>query len=273
MAVWAKRSIRKIGYERDFYVHMNGGIPVSVETAINRRVETPISQSDTWTKIVSGRTDALDATDRPVLYALIRHLEVRTPHYQATMEELTQMAVNPDSDIPFTDEERAFFTFVKRNRNSAKAMLNYAATTIEWTETDFKGAGLAILRSPIPLRSSTVPVLSIGVSPHPAIEPPLPGITPYQSVLTLNRTTIASLTPGDFDGAFLNQQINHQTALAFNRRFVMQFSMFDKVRHLITNRENLADDMTWAPYDVVKDDPCKMIFRRKGSQPATPATS
>lgn len=53
-AIWKERSIRGLGYERDFYVHMEGGKPVSIETDINRRIETPISQSDTWAKIVAG---------------------------------------------------------------------------------------------------------------------------------------------------------------------------------------------------------------------------
>ncbi|MGY4408478.1 hypothetical protein ACVWW4_000214 [Bradyrhizobium sp. LB7.1] len=53
VAVWMERSIKSIGYERDFYVHMQGNRPISVETDINRTVETPISRSDTWAKIVS----------------------------------------------------------------------------------------------------------------------------------------------------------------------------------------------------------------------------
>ena len=77
-AVWANRSIESTGFARDLYVHMQGGIPVSVETAINEGIETPISQSDAWAKIACGRADALDSSDKPILYALIRHLEART---------------------------------------------------------------------------------------------------------------------------------------------------------------------------------------------------
>lgn len=180
------------------------------------------------------------------------------------MDDLGQMAANPESDIPFTDEEHTHFAFLRANRNSAKAMLNCMATLMEWTEADFKGAGLAILRSPLPLRSSTVPVLSMPASAHPAINLPLPGMTPYQLLLTLNPATIACLTPGDFDGEFLNQPIDQQTALGFNRHFLIQFSMFDKVRHFITGRENLSADMTWGPYSLVKDDRT-IVFRRRDS--------
>ncbi len=74
VAVWSQRSIESIGCERGFYVHSRDGAPVSIETAINRRLETPISASETWRKVSSGQTEALDHTDRPILYALIRHL-------------------------------------------------------------------------------------------------------------------------------------------------------------------------------------------------------
>jgi uncharacterized protein DUF4238 len=263
VAVWAERSIQKIAYERDFYVHMIRSTPVSVETDINRRIETPISRSDTWTKIATSRADALDASDKPILYALIRHLEARTPHYEATMNELAAMAKNPDSDIPFTAEERNHFAFLRANKDYAKAMFNTMAATLTWTEDVYKSAGMSVLRSPIPLRSSTIPVLAIPAPPHPALRLTLPGMAPYTLILTLNTATILSLTLGDFDGEFLNFQMDQQTALRFNRYFVGQFAHFSQVRHLITGRENLVDDMAWAHYVLVSDDQQTMTFRRQ----------
>jgi Protein of unknown function (DUF4238) len=262
LAVWAERSIQKIAHERDFYVHMSGGIPVSVETAINQRIETPLSQSDTWAKIAAGRTDALDASDKPILYALIRHLEARTPHYEATMKELALMAEDPDSEIPFTADERAQFAFLRAHKDFAKMMFNTMAATLTWTESAFKGAGMTVLRSAIPLRSSTIPVLSIPAPPHPAIKLPLPGMMPYTLILMLNTATVLCLNLGDFDGEFLNMQIDQQTALGLNRYFVGQFAHFPQVRHLIASRENLADDMAWAHYALVKDERRTMTFRR-----------
>jgi hypothetical protein len=264
-AVWAERSIERIAYERDFYVHMSGGIPVSVETEINQRIETPLCQSDTWAKIATGRTDVLDTSDKPILYALIRHLEARTPHYEATMKELALMAENPDSEIPFTAEERAHFAFLRAREDLAKMMLNTMAATLTWTENAFKGAGMTVLRSPIPLRSSTVPVLSIPAPPRPAIKLPLPGMVPYTLVLTLNIATALCLDLGDFDGAFLNMQMDQQAALGLNRRYVWQFAHFPQVRHLIASRENLADDLAWAHYALVKDEPRTMTFRHQPS--------
>ena len=170
VAIWAERSIENLGYERDFYVHMERGNRISVETEINRRIETPISRSDTWAKIAANRTDALDHSDKPILYALIRHLQVRTPHFQATIGDLAQMAADPKSATSFADEERACYAFMRANKDLAKAMLNRMTTTTAWTEES----------SPVPLRSSTSPVFSMPVPPHAAMYLPLPAMTPFQ---------------------------------------------------------------------------------------------
>jgi len=88
-------------------------------------------------------------------------------------------------------------------------------------------------------------------------------MVPYQLVLTLNRTTIASLVLADFDDAFVNTEIGVDTARGFNRHFVAQFAYFDHVRHLITDRHDLTSDMTWAPYELVDDTERKISFRRR----------
>ena len=263
-AVWAQRSIAGVGFEPDLYVHLQNGNPVTVESRINERLETPISKSDTWAKIVSGRTDALDRSDKAILYALIRHLEVRTPHYLATARELAKHAASYDSGIPFTEEERDMYAFLRANPNHENMMFNMMSTSLDWTEESFAGAGLSIFRSPIPLRSSTIPVLAVGAPEDPALRLPLPGMVPYQLVLTLNRNTIAILVLADFDDAFMNSEIDVAIARAFNRRFACQFSYFEKVRHLITDKDDdLITDMTWAPYDLVKETERKIIFPRR----------
>ena len=237
---------------------------MSVENAINKRFETPISKSDTWAKIVSGRTDALDRSDKAILYALIRHLQARNPHFLATTIELAELASSCDSDISFTDEERERYAFERANPDHAKSTFNLMSSSPAWTEESFSGAGLSIFRSPIPLRSSTTSVLVLPAPAHPALRLPLPGMVPYQRVLTLNRTTIASLVLADFDDAFGNTEISVDVAHVFNRHFVGQFAHFEHVRHLITDRHDLTTDMTWASYELVDDTERKVTFRRRG---------
>ena len=261
-AVWAERSIENLGYERDLYVHFRRGIPVSVESDINRAIETPISQSETWAKVVSGRTDALDMSDKPILYALIRHLHARTPHAFSTMRELSELSASPDSDIPFTDEEREMDAQLRSNPGLANAMFNMMASSLDWTVEAYRGARLSIWRSPIPLRSSTTPVLAMGAQAHPALRLPLPGMTPYQLIVALNRTTLATLVLADFDDAFSNIEIDAHVARDINRRLTGQFAYFPTIRHLITGRDDLIADMTWAPYDLIEETARKITFRK-----------
>ena len=262
-AIWQERSIKEIGYEVDFYVHTEHGVPVCVETDINRRIETPISESPTWEKIATGRTDLLDQADRPVLYALVRHLEARTPHYLASMNELAEMAADPDSEIPFTEEERAHYAELRATPGLDRAMLNHMASTTEWAAESYRSSQLVVMRSPIPLRASTTPVLASRAPAHAAAALPLPGMVPYQLMLTLNPTAAVLLVLGDFEGAFANLEVDVLTAEGWNRRYLGQFTHFNQVRHLITDRSELLADMEWAGYDLLAESDSKMSFRQR----------
>lgn len=266
VAVWSVRSIEGLGYERDFYVHLRHGAPVSVETTINRRIETPISASETWKKVTAGRADALDRTDRPVLYDLIRHLHARTPHARETMRELAEMAASPTSEIPFTSDERQMYAAIRSSSGGHSAYTNAMASSLHWAAEDFESCGIWVFRSPIRLKASTTPVLSIKAPADKALKLELPGMTPFCFILALDFHTLVMLAIGDFDGHFANSEMPIPTALHFNRQYVGQFAYFPKMRHLITGREGLTEAMTWAPYDFVEEDQRKVVFRRRPGQ-------
>ena len=252
-----------IGFERDLYVHMQRGTPVSVETTINADIETPLSKSDTWQKIIQGREDALDASDKPYLYALIRHLNVRTPHALTTTLELAAMAADPNSVMEFAEEERAFYASLHNNPQKAQALFNAQASSLSWAERDYRHARMTIYRSPIRLRTATTPVMSLKVPEHKSLILPLPGMTPYQQVLPLSPTALLTLVQADFEDEFRNQDIPFEVAAYFNQSRAGLFAQFDTIRHMVTDREGLVDTMTWAPYDLVKDTPAKVVFRRR----------
>lgn len=266
LAVWSVRSIGGLGYERDLYVHQRDGVPVSVESTINRRVETPLSGSETWRKIAGGRSDALDRTDRSVLYALVRHLQTRTPHARDTVRRLALKAAPPHSDIPFTEEERRMYAAIRQHPDGLERHLNAMAASLEWTSREFHSCGISIFRSPIPLRSATTPVLAVPAPDHPALALDLPGMTPFTFVLPLDPHTLAMLTLGDFDGHFSNRMISPLEAQGFNRQYLAQFAFFPMIRHLITGREGLVSMMTWAPYDLVQEEDRKIVFRRRADR-------
>ena len=264
-AVWAERSISTLGYEQDLYVHYEHGAPVSVETHINRFVETPISRTETWAKIVEGRTHALDITDKPVLYALVRHLEARTPHRWRTMQELTAMAADRDSAVAFSEEEREAYAILRGLPDLAKSIFDEQSASLGWASESYEGCGMTIMRSRLPFRSSTTPVMSIPAPAHPALSLPLPGMTPYQFILTLEPHTAVSLVLGQFSEGFSNLVVPDDVARGLNRHFAAWFSKFDYVRHLVSSRGALVEDMTWAPYDLRVDTPKKIVFQRQGS--------
>ena len=263
LAIWARRSIEGLGFEKDLYVSIKDGIPISVESDINRKIETPISKSDTWIKIKENRSDALDRSDRQILYGLIRHLEARNTHYQQTAIELSKMAADPNGPIPFTDEERDFYRFMREHPGYAKEMFNLMASSLEWTADSFLGSSISIWRSKIPLRTSTNPVMSMEIPDDNRVKKPLPGISPYQLALPLNRFSVATLVLGDFDGMFQNIGIDDDVARGFNRYYAGQFSHFKHIRHLVADRENLEMDMAWASYDVVERSDRRIKFRRR----------
>lgn len=262
-AIWGEKEIRGIGYQEDFYVHTVNGSPFSVETHLNRTLETPIAESDTWAKISSGQTAALDSSDRAVLYALIRHLHVRTPHYEVTSDELVNLATSNDGSMGFSDSELEMYAEMKQFPEMRKAFLNTMAALPSWTERDFRGAMITIGHTCLPLRTSTTPVLTLSSPPHPAMRLESPGMTPFQLVLALSPNTFASMVIGDFDRAFSHVETTEDVARGLNRFHVLQFAKFDAVRHLITGREGLIEDMEWAPYALEQDTKRKITFLRK----------
>jgi hypothetical protein len=58
--------------------------------------------------------------------------------------------------------------------------------------------------------------------------------------------------------------MDEETTIGINRSFAAHFAEFPNVRHLVTGRDRLIEDMTWAPYEVVSDTPAKIVFRRTG---------
>lgn len=259
--VWAQRSIKSIGVERDLYIHTTNGTPVSVEAAIGGRIESPISGSETWRKIVSGNSSSIDKSDKLILYSMIRHLEARTPHYRETFAELVKMSYDPNSEVRLSEEERLIYRSIGKSQNMRDTILNKMAATLEWTEHNFKGAALQILRSQKPFRSSTTPVFALRIPNLPGIQLPYSNMTPFQLVLPLNPYTAAVLIMGDFDGAFENIEVPDLAVAGLNRHRAGWFCHFPKVNHLITGQDDLEADLKWANHELVHFGERTMKFR------------
>ncbi|HWU79323.1 MAG TPA: DUF4238 domain-containing protein [Caulobacter sp.] len=261
-AVWTQRSIESVGQERDFYVHMVDGAPVSVETLINRQVETPISNSQTWRKIREDPA-ALDRSDRAVLYALVRHFKMRTPHALATTLELAAMAASSDSPIPFDERERRLYAQITAAPGGAKAHHNRLSLDTEWDPRAFASCLIGIVHSTIALRTSTTPVMAVRIPDDPRLALPAPGMTPYMDFLPLTPHLAVTLTMGEFGGAFETERLNPLMTRAFNQQRMLQYGNSEPTRHMITSQDDLVEDMTWGPYTVLTQTDRKIVFRRR----------
>jgi Protein of unknown function (DUF4238) len=264
-AVWQAKSIGYLGVEDDLYTVTVDGVLVSMERTIGRNIESPISESVTWEKISTGRAESLSLADKPIIYALIRHFESRTPHAAQTTDELIQMC--KDHPENFSEEEREMYFLLGQNPEFRAEFFASRVTQIVWSHENYQRALITICRTNIPLRTSTTPVHSVAAPRHPALHLPLPGQVPYTLTMTLNRHTFACLTLGDFEpDTFSNLLVPDDVARGYNRQRAAQFAYFPANAHLITDRQDLIEDMTWAPYDVELERSDKITFRRRNDQ-------
>lgn len=262
-AVWKERSIKGIGFEKNLYVHFSRGAPVSVETDVNRNIETPISESQTWQKIADGRPEELEASDKPILYALVRHLNSRTPHFRKTIDELEALANDPFAEMEFSAEEREQYAFLKSDPEFKSALMDRMASDTSWQAEAFEGALVMVWRSPVALRTGTTPVLSLPAPADPRIRLDGPGIVPTQLVAALSPLVAISVVLGGFEDDFQNIEIGADAAMGLNRSYIGQFAHFEQMRHVICERDGLEAEMLWAHYTLETASPSRMVFRRQ----------
>lgn len=275
-AGWGERRIKSIGYETDFYVREEGGRIISSEKAINEQIETPISSSDTWRKIIENRADALDPSDRLLLYVLVRHLEARTPHYQMIGNDVATLAADPPPSMEFSDDERGMYAALRATPSLSHEMAQLASSSVDWTLTDAESAAIRVFRFRVPIYASTTPVLVLKApSDFRLRSAQLAGHTSHCYMLPLSPYASVSVAIGDFDGEFSNIEADDEVALGLRRQFVGHFSYFPEVRHLICDAASVIGHMEWAGYDVEQRRSTKPTFRRRASVPAyqRPATA
>jgi hypothetical protein len=61
------------------------------------------------------------------------------------------MAASPNSEIAFTDEERAMYAELRRHLELQKQIFNMMSADLAWIERDYKSAALTVVRTSLPL--------------------------------------------------------------------------------------------------------------------------
>lgn len=261
-AIWKSRSIRSIGSSEDLYTLELPNGSVSLERVIEREVETPLSRTTTWQKICAGDAHLLDISDKPVLFALMRHLTVRTPHYRKTMKELSDLS--EDRTFIMSGDERDYFQSLKAAPETREEIFIENAASLDWLMDDYRFANISIFRTKVRLKTATNPVYFVKIDGHPSLYLPLPGIIPHMNVLPLTPYAMAVLIMGNFENGFENVEIEDDAARGFNRQRISQFAYFPMIDHLICDRSDLVSEMTWAQYSVDNEVSNKVVFSRDG---------
>ena len=259
-AVWQTCSIRSIGSCEDFYTKKVGDKVVSFESTIDRAIETPLARTQTWQKICSGNVELLDASDKSTLYFLIRHLEARTPHLKQTMADLLMLSGN--ADFKMSDSERLYFKSLRDNSYAAEEVFERLVLSPHRMGENYRRANISVLRTVVRVKTSTNPVFNIKVPNHPGLHLPLPGMVPYMNVLPITPHALITLVLGDIGHDFTNTVISDDVAKGFNRQRVGQFAFFPAISHLICDKDDLVDEMTWGPYSLDYETETKVVFSR-----------
>lgn len=151
------------------------------------------------------------------------------------------LAAEPGA-MPFSGEEQAMYAAMRANSTLAGAMFNLMA--VRSFAEDYERSLIQVARSPVPLRTSTTPVLSMPASANPAMDLPLPRMTPFQRVLAPDPHTLISVVEGNFGATLAHCELSADEARGFNRAVCHQLTCSTKVRHMLCGRGELDEDMT-----------------------------
>lgn len=262
--VWMERSIRYVGHLPDLYTYVEGDEIRSTEPHINEKVETPLSQSNTWNKITSGRTSTLSAEDKNTLVELVRHLHIRNPGNLEFIERKVSEFKKGVMDADITSEEMEMYHFLTSREGAGRQM--FAETAAMRLLHSSMPTAVAVMQSPQrAFRTSDMPVAPGPQVPRGPHEPVRWGnkLTEGMSLcLPLSPHAMAVMHYAEFsDRDFLINEAPDDYIMYMNRWRIRQFRETQEVSVLICDDCDLVTDMQWAQYEVVKRTPSSITFR------------
>jgi Protein of unknown function (DUF4238) len=159
------KSIGSIGYEKGLHDFEVNGAKRSIERDLNDTIETPFSNSLTWSKIERADWAALDDADGLSIYGFARHLQRRNLDMLRFVEsEHARLLAGEIAGL--TPDERAMHEWIAAAPGRAHELFREAALDTVMPE-DAHAINIMICQSPIPLRTSTNPNLVVS---HPGVE-------------------------------------------------------------------------------------------------------
>lgn len=238
-----KKAIKCIAYEDKLYSISNDKIEWCIEEWLNKKIETPISQSDTWTKIRNNKPELINEDDKLILYLFIRHLESRNIELLQFIRSENSRIKNPNYVNEYSESEHELHSYIDATPNGPERYFLEISSDINHFLIAFKKATISILESNIPIRTSTNPVVMLPESMtykeghKNVIAKWLPLSSRFGALLYMSDTR------SDF---YKSDTVENDVIRALNRLYLIQLLNAKTVRHMIANDEYLLDDFSWA---------------------------
>ena len=240
-----RKSIDYVGYEEGLHDYHNDGKPASIECEINRAIETPFASSSTWSKISAGACASLTEQDKLPIYMFARHLQRRNLETLRFIEAESARVQAEGFDASFNEEERDMYRWIATSVEGARTLFHDGALDT-MPPADANRINVMVCQSPIALRSSTNPTLTVSCPGTESIFGPI-----FNSLrtwwLTLDRHWGALIVAGGPPGFTINA-MPIDAARMINRRYLVQQLNSLSVTYLIADDERLAEDLEWAGY-------------------------
>ncbi|MCK1325478.1 DUF4238 domain-containing protein [Bradyrhizobium sp. 156] len=243
------KSIARIGYEEDLYTFSVAGSKASIEDDLNQTIETPIVNSDTWKKIVAGEPDRLDQSDKLTLYLLMRHLQFRNIENLRFIEQEAAHARDFGFRDDYSEDERETYAALSRTAAGPPSYFLSMAVNMQQFALHWDRASIAVIRSRVPLRSSTNPTLVIPrkLGHITLLEELEAGAFCYW--LPLSPHFGVMLTMSHRFNDFVHQELPDDAARVFNRLYLGQLLEMPSTRHCFADDPEIEGDLQWAGFD------------------------
>ncbi|WP_158213716.1 DUF4238 domain-containing protein [Sphingopyxis witflariensis] len=238
------KSIEGIGYEDHLHNYEVDGVGASIESDINKAIETPFSRGRTWRKVSSGQSATLDESDRFPIYGFARHLQRRNLATLRFIESQHARYRAGELEDELTDEERDYHAWLAEDPGAAHKMFRAGATDTMLPD-DAAAINVMVCQTPIPLRTSTNPTLMISSPGHQSIFGAM-----FNSLrtwwLTLDQHHGAFIIAGGPSG-FSSSTVPPEIAHVINRQYLTQFLHGD-ARYMLAHDEFIPADLEWAGF-------------------------
>lgn len=250
--VGAPKAISRMGYEDDLHTIETQFGRASIEARIGREIEDPISKSPTWARVLAGEHRALGEGDIAILYLLCRHLERRNIAIRQFVESEQLRVQDPAFAVDYTEEERAMHDVIAAMPDGGHTFFLAGALQTAPILQELDEVGITILRSALPLRSSTNPALPVPLPDAERDRRCASGQPARRWWLPLAPDCGALVSIGGQQRGLLHADVGSDFVRLMNRTYLTQLLTMPAVRYCLADDPHIDDDLVWAGYEFVR---------------------